>query len=250
MTDMAIAKLEDRFTFLADHETQLHPPCDICWIEYHEEHQAARLACGHIFGHSCISSWAQMITISGRYNGWPYSFTEILPPTFYSRTQALKYWLILAPLELWDIIREGSIWVLWEHILVLHGGWWGLVFCIFLELWEAEVRLEQVSATMFWTRIFVRLVHEAFLAYHSYKNGGWRSTVFKLVISLSPDLFLELRLPERVSPPQSHLDVPADSFFSGKEIFAIYICARVVSTLESLTGTPEDIATFGGRWMV
>lgn len=107
MTAKLETLLEQRISPLADHEIPLQTRCGICWMDLNEEHHPVKLPCGHIFGKYCILGWALSTTTRGRYKSCPYCFIELLPPSLHSRGQAVRYWVLQGPFDLWNLFDEG-----------------------------------------------------------------------------------------------------------------------------------------------
>ena len=90
--DKAIETLQQRFTVPSADLVQQNPLCGICWNDYEEKDLPVKLPCGHVFGEECVMTWARGTTPTGRHNGCPSCRAELLPPSLYSHTSALRYW--------------------------------------------------------------------------------------------------------------------------------------------------------------
>ena len=210
--DPAIARLKQRFTEPAPEVVEKNNKCTICWSDYDEKDRPIKLPvsipseasghaspfhltfpivlfccvgeldanspssqCGHIFGESCILTWARHTASDGSYQGCPFCQARLLSPPLRSRVTAALSWLG----------RE------WRVLQVFYGGLRGLAFGLFLH--TASIALIIASFTLSWVKdpklyravwLGLRVCEILYASWRISKFTGWRRVVWHAVVNM------------------------------------------------------------------
>lgn len=174
--DNAVVALRQLFAVPSTDLMQQHPLCGICWSDYDGKDRPVKLPCGHVFGEECIIAWAKGTTPTGRHNGCPTCRAGLLPPSLYSRTSALSYWLSDTP-EMWPACRD-----------ILGGPLW-VAFSVGLKMVNLGAGLLLESQIGACIRVGSAFCGLGFLAYRSAKVYGWRWAIIVVTTVVMVDLF-------------------------------------------------------------
>ena len=159
--EKAIKTLSQRVTTPSADQLQQYPVCSICWNDYEDDDQPAKLPCGHVFGKECVIAWARGTTPTGRHNGCPICRAALLPPSLHSCTSAVRYWLS----DLWPFLKSelreysGALFV--GLIIVLYGT-------------ERVPDSQFITCIQFWSVAYLLMTATGRLA----RLLGWRWAMF------------------------------------------------------------------------
>ena len=174
--DKAIGALQQRFTEPSADEIQQDSMCSICLNDYEGEDRPVRLPCGHVFGKECIIAWSRGITPTGRHNGCPYCRAELLPPSVYSRSSALR-----------DLLSD-----IWQALSELLGGPRGIGLAAVL--WIVGACAKYIPKSMI--AEYVGLGSDVLVIWFMTKKMadimGWRQALYLLVMVVISSAFRAL----------------------------------------------------------